>query len=304
VWSEDVRLSLASNSNTKLDLLVMFANRRKAELDALAVRHVQPSPAFYERFGRQVDAALESAGAGTAIDPQARATLEALREQTRPVVPSATPAPSRPTPTPIPSQTPQPPTEMPAPAAAPTSRADDPIAPSTTPLPATSPAPANAPTPTPAKRDELRATLAALPRADARATVAALSTTLHATAEQHSHDVRETVEAVPVPALPPQPDFEATRAAAIDAMRATRQALPTAFPRPDQPDLAATPSPPQPQPEQPTPDAQATMAEHPTPLPPETPPVPDFQATRQAIEGAIRATREALPPRPERPRRP
>jgi hypothetical protein len=253
VWSEDARLSLANNTNDRLSLLIEFANRRKAELNALQTRQMQPSPLFYERFGDQVDAALSLGGADASLQEDDRAELESLRDQINPIPPTALP---QPTPTPTPSATPMPsatatvtppPTDTPAPI----------VAPSDTPVIIEASATAEA-LPTRARRDDIRATLTALPlpqpppepRPDARATRDASPRP----EPPPMPDVRATLDALPTQAPPPQPDIKATRDAIEDGIRATLDALPTPEPPPPPPPPPAQQPPERPErPERPEP---------------------------------------------------
>jgi hypothetical protein len=267
VWSEDARLSLANDSDVRLNLLIEFANRRKAELDALQAQQMQPSPRFYERFGDQVDEALSLGGADADLQDGDRAELESLRDQISPAAPTASPLP-QPTPSPVPSVTPTPaPTATATAAPPPTDTPIPAIAPSDTPVIVEAPA-TSVPLPTRARRDDIRATLTALPlpqpppepRPDVRATRDASPRP----EPPPMPDVRATLDALPTQEPPPQPDIKATRDAIEDAIRATRDALPT-------------PEPPPPLPQQPPPQppARPERPEHPErPEPPERKPKP------------------------------
>ncbi|MCL6512149.1 MAG: DUF5667 domain-containing protein [Anaerolineae bacterium] len=88
LWSEDVQLLLTANPTHRLDLLITFANRRTAELEALRQRQELPSSQFMQRFRDQVDEALRLVmgqanpdagddGANVAVLKQLRATAAA-----------------------------------------------------------------------------------------------------------------------------------------------------------------------------------------------------------------------------------
>jgi len=88
LWSEDVQLLLTTDPSHRLDLLIAFANRRTAELEALRQRQELPSSQFMQRFRDQVDEALRLVmgqanpdagddGANVAVLKQLRATAAA-----------------------------------------------------------------------------------------------------------------------------------------------------------------------------------------------------------------------------------
>jgi hypothetical protein len=252
VWSEDAQLSLANNSDARLNLLIEFTQRRKAELDALQARQMQPSPRFYERFGDQVDAALSLSGADAILQDDDRAELESLRDQINPIVPTASPLP-QPTASPSPSATPLPS----ATATATPPPADTPVpivAPSDTPAIVEASA-TSVPLPTRARRDDIRATLTALPlpqpppepRPDVRATRDASPRP----EPPPMPDVLATLDALPTQEPPPQPDIKATRDAIEDAIRPTLDALPTPEPPPPPPSPPQNPPQPPARPERP-----------------------------------------------------
>ena len=107
-WSEDARLVLAREPQARLTLMVEFAERRQAELEALRANHRQANAEVLKEIGDQVDDAIRTADVQTneaARDELVRVRGEIERQQSGPEFnPASSPAtlatPNVPAPTP------------------------------------------------------------------------------------------------------------------------------------------------------------------------------------------------------------